>query len=89
MSTRTKLERTRFFLDELKYSLKNKLYNKQVGGVRLLQISILLVDTTYDGKHDKDVATSIWESIDEIIPQYQILYSEEIKENINNHNSRI
>ena len=88
MSTRTKLQRTRFFLDELKYSIKSKLYADTTGYSRLLALSEMLVNETYDGKHDKATAASLWDSIEEIIAQYQGRFAAEIKDNIFNTNAR-
>ena len=88
MSSRTKLQRTRFFLDELKYSIKNRLYADQVGYSRLLSLSEMLVDETYEGKHDKTTAEALWDSIEEIIAQYRGRFAAEIKDNIFNTNAR-
>lgn len=88
MSTRTKLERTRYLLDELKYSLKNKWYGDNLGGMKLYQITEMMADESYDGKHDRSQADAIWNSIDELIVNYRGPHSEKINENINSLKTR-
>lgn len=88
MSTRTKLGRTRYFLDELKYSLKNKLYATQLGGLKLYQISEMLIDETYAGKAEHSEAKALWDSIDELAAQYRGPHSDKINENLNTLNIR-
>ena len=89
MSTRSKYNRTRFFLAELEYCIKNDMYARHTGGVRMLQISDILVDETYATKPMKEKAATLWQSIDKILNQYTGPFAEEIMNNLTNTNSRI
>lgn len=89
MSTRTKLGRTQHFLAELKWSIENTLYAKQTGGIKLLQITDMLVDETYDGAHDKETAAVLWDSIDKIKDNYKGPHAEAVHNNLNNTNIKV
>lgn len=78
MSTRDKLGRTELFLAELKWSIQQPIYAKNMGGIRMLQIAICLEDTTYEGKHDRESAEALWDSVDRLIKNYKGPHAEAI-----------
>ena len=89
MSTRNKLQRTQFFLDELKYSIENELYAHHYGGLRMFCILECLEDETYDGKSAKEHAAKLWIKIDKTAKKYRGPMAEEIKEKLQNQNTRV
>lgn len=87
--TRTKLQLTTYFLAELKNSIKDNHYATKYGYNKLLGISDMLVEKTYEVVRDRDEAEPIWDSIVKIVEQYDGRFAEEVKENVFNLNSRV
>ena len=83
---RTKLQRTKFLLDELKYSIENELYAHHHGGLRMVCIAEMLIDETYAGKSAKTHAAELWIEIDKLLPTYDGPWAETLNEILDNLN---